>query len=168
MEKFFFTCNCFEPFNTYGPRQSNRAVIPQIITQIANKKDYELGDIRPTRDFNFVRDTCLAFIAVAKSNNTVGEVINSSSNYEISIGETAKLISELMNYKIEIKSDDKRLRPINSEVNRLIGDNKKIFRLTNWEPTYHGENGFKEGLKISIKWFSDKKNLELYQDGYVI
>ena len=168
-KSFSLPVTVLRPFNTYGPRQSNRAVIPQIITQIANKKKIiRLGDIRPTRDFNFVKDTCLAFIAVAKSNDTLGEVINASSNFEISIGETVKLISELMNQTIEIKSDNKRIRPVNSEVNRLIGDNKKILRLTNWEPSFHGMEGFKKGLKISIEWFSDKNNLAVYKDGYII
>ena len=168
-KSFSLPVTVLRPFNTYGPRQSNRAVIPQIITQIANKKKIiRLGDISPTRDFNFVRDTCLAFIAVAKSNNTLGEVINSSSNFEISIGETAKLISELMNQTIEIKSDDKRIRPVNSEVNRLIGDNEKILRLTDWAPIYQGIDGFKMGLEITIEWFTDLNNLKLYQTNYVI
>ena len=168
-KSFSLPVTILRPFNTYGPRQSNRAVIPQIITQIANKqKIIKLGDIRPTRDFNFVSDTCLAFIAVANSNKTIGEVVNSSSNFEISIGETARLISELMNFPIEIKSEVNRMRPINSEVNRLIGDNSKILKLTDWKPMYQGMDGFKKGLEISIKWFTDQNNLKLYQTDYLI
>ena len=168
-KSFSLPVTVLRPFNTYGPRQSNRAVIPQIITQIANKKKIiQLGDIRPTRDFNYVIDTCLAFIAVANSTKTIGEVINSSSNFEISIGQTVKLISELMNSPVEIKSDEKRIRPANSEVTRLIGDNKKIFRLTDWKPKYQGIDGLKMGLDISIKWFTDKNNLALYKTEYVI
>ena len=168
-KSFSLPVTILRPFNTYGPRQSNRAVIPQIITQIANKeKIIKLGDIRPTRDFNFVSDTCLAFIAVANSNKTIGEVVNSSSNFEISIGETARFISELMNSQIEIKSEVNRIRPINSEVNRLIGDNRKILELTHWKPQYQGIEGFKLGLEITIKWFTDHNNLDLYKKDYII
>ncbi len=168
-KSFSLPVTILRPFNTYGPRQSNRAVIPQIITQIANKeKIIKLGDIRPTRDFNFVSDTCLAFIAVANSSKTIGEVVNSSSNFEISIGETARFISELMNSPIEIKSEVNRIRPINSEVNRLMGDNRKILELTDWKPQYHGIEGFKLGLEITIKWFTDHNNLDLYKKDYII
>ena len=160
------------PFNTYGPRQSNRAVIPQIITQIANidgsNKKIKLGSITPTRDFNFVADTCAAFIAVAESSQTTGEVINCASNFEISIGETAKLISEIMNIELKIQTERERTRPINSEVNRLFGSNDKLFKLTKWSPSYQGLQGFKKGLEISIKWFTDPKNLSLYRTNYVI
>ena len=122
----------------------------------------------PTRDFNFVADTCKAFLAVARSKNTVGEIINSASNFEISIEKTALLISELMNHSIEIVSEEKRKRPLNSEVNRLFGSNKKIFSLTDWNLEYGGIEGFKKGLKITIDWFTNSKNLSLYKSDYVI
>ncbi len=157
------------PFNTYGPRQSGRAVIPQIITQILNKKNkIKLGSIHPTRDFNFVDDTCEAFISVASSNQTLGQVINSASNFEISIGKTVELIAELMNKRIEIEEEEKRKRPVNSEVNRLFGCNKKIKSISDWDPSYQGLEGFKKGLEITIKWFSEPKNYSLYRSDYVI
>ena len=110
----------------------------------------------------------MAFIAVAESPNTIGEVINSASNFEISIGGTAKLISEIMNKSIEIVSDNERFRPKDSEVNRLFGSNKKILSLTDWSPSYQGLDGFKKGLEISIEWFTDPNNLSLYRTDYVI
>ena len=166
---FSLPVTILRPFNTYGPRQSGRAVIPQIITQILqNNNNINLGSIKPTRDFNFVEDTCEAFIAVANSQGTIGEVINSSSNFEVSIGKTAELIAELMNTSIKIKQDSKRMRPHNSEVNRLFGCNKKIKSITDWQPSYQGLDGFKRGLEITIKWFSDSKNLSLYRSEYII
>ncbi len=166
---FSLPVTILRPFNTYGPRQSNRAVIPQIITQIANKKNkIRLGALSPTRDFNFVKDTCSAFIAVAKSKNTFGEVLNSASNFEISIGETVKLISELMNISIEVESEVERMRPINSEVNRLYGSNQKILSVTDWEPEFKGIYGFKKGLKTTIEWFTDPNNLALYKTEYTV
>ena len=168
-KSFELPVTILRPFNTYGPRQSNRAVIPQIITQIAKgKNQIKLGALTPTRDFNFVADTCKAFLAVARSNNTVGEIINSASNFEISIEKTALLISELMNHSIEIVSEEKRKRPLNSEVNRLFGSNKKIFSLTDWNLEYGGIEGFKKGLKITIDWFTNSNNLSLYKSDYVI
>ena len=151
------------PFNTYGPRQSDRAVIPTIISQIAlGKNKLSLGSTSPTRDFNFVEDTCKAFLEVAKSNLTIGKTINVASNFEISISETALLISEIMNKEVEINLDKKRLRPKNSEVERLYGDNTLIKKITNWEPNYGGIQGFKKGLKITIDWFSSPENLKFY------
>ena len=133
---FSLPVTILRPFNTYGPRQSGRAVIPQIITQIINKGGkIKLGALSPTRDFNYVEDTCEAFISVANSTMTIGEVLNSASNFEISIGNTAKLIAELMDSKIEIEHEEKRIRPMNSEVKRLYGCNKKIKKLTNWNPS---------------------------------
>ena len=130
---FSLPVTILRPFNTYGPRQSARAVIPQIITQIINKGGkIKLGALSPTRDFNYVEDTCEAFISVANSSMTIGEVLNSASNFEISIGNTAKLIAELLDSKIEIEHEQKRIRPINSEVKRLYGCNRKIKKLTNW------------------------------------
>lgn len=152
------------PFNTYGPRQSSRAVIPTIISQIASgKRRIKLGATAPTRDFNFVLDTCKAFLAVSKSDKTIGKVINAASNFEISIGDTAKLIAEVMNVEIELEIDHDRLRPEGSEVNRLYGDNNLIKSLTNWNPNYSGIDGFKKGLLKTSEWFSNPINLEKYK-----
>ena len=158
------------PFNTYGPRQSERAVIPTIISQIALGKDkLSLGSISPTRDFNFVEDTCRAFLEVSKSNMTIGKTINAASNFEISIAETALLISKIMNKEIEINLDKERLRPSNSEVERLYGDNTLIKKITNWKPNYAGKEGFYNGLRITIDWFTSSDNLKFYRSNkYII
>jgi NAD dependent epimerase/dehydratase len=152
------------PFNTYGPRQSARAVIPTIISQIASgQRKIRLGSITPTRDFNYVKDTVDGFITIAKSDKGIGEVVNFGSNFEISIGDTAMLVAESMNTTIEIISDDKRLRPENSEVERLWADNTKAKQLFGWEPKYGGREGFKRGLTETAEWFSDSKNLGFYK-----
>ncbi len=152
------------PFNTYGPRQSARAVIPTIITQIANgQRRIKLGAVHPTRDFNFVLDTVAGFILAMTSDAGVGEVINFGSNYEISIGDTARLIAEAMGAEIEIETDDMRLRPKNSEVERLWADNAKAKLLFGWEPAYGGREGFKRGLAETAQWFTDPKNLAAYK-----
>lgn len=152
------------PFNTYGPRQSARAVIPTIISQIASgQRKIRLGSITPTRDFNYVKDTVEGFIAIAKSDKGIGEVVNIGSNFEISVGDTAMLVAESMNTTIEIVSDDKRLRPENSEVERLWADNTKAKQLFGWEPKYGGREGFKHGLTETAEWFSDGKNLRHYK-----
>jgi NAD dependent epimerase/dehydratase len=148
------------PFNTYGPRQSARAVIPTIITQVANgAKEIKLGDVTPTRDFNYVEDTCRGFVTVAKSEKTIGEVINIGSNYEISVKDTLELIKELMNSDVEFITDEQRIRPKNSEVQRLWCDNTKINKLTGFKPKY----SIKEGLAKTIEWFSIKENLKKYK-----
>lgn len=153
------------PFNTYGPRQSARAVIPTIITQLASgRRAIKLGSLHPTRDFNYVADTVAGFVAMAKAKDAVGHVINVSSSFEISIGETARLIAETMNVDIQIETDDARIRPAGSEVERLCGDNRKAKRLLNWEPQYGGIEGFKEGLRETITWFTDPKNLRMYKE----
>jgi NAD dependent epimerase/dehydratase len=152
------------PFNTYGPRQSARAVIPTIITQIANgARRIKLGSVHPTRDFNYVKDTVSGFLAVAGSELSVGEVINIASNYEISVGETARLIAESMGKDIEIETEDQRLRPEKSEVERLWGDNAKAKRLLGWEPRYGTRAGFLEGLRETAEWFAEPSNLRLYK-----
>ncbi len=148
------------PFNTYGPRQSARAVIPTIITQIASgKKEIKLGDTTPTRDFNYVKDTCSGFVALANCDRAVGEEINIGSNFEISIGDTLNLIKKLMNSDVEFTVDKQRLRPKNSEVNRLWCDNTKIKSMTDFEPQYDIERGLKE----TIDWFCDENNLKKYK-----
>ena len=154
------------PFNTYGPRQSARAVIPTIITQVASGlRQIRLGAVSPTRDFNYVADTCAAFIAIADCDAALGKVVNSASNFEISIGDTAALIAEVMNVDIEILADDQRIRPEASEVNRLFGDNSLLRGLTGWYPAYGGFEGFRRGLFQTAEWFSDPSNLALYRPG---
>ncbi len=152
------------PFNTYGPRQSARAVIPTIITQIASGvRRIKLGALSPTRDFNYVNDTVRGFIAALESDAAVGEVINIGSNYEISIGDTARLIAEVMGAEIEIETDEERLRPEKSEVNRLWADNSKAKRLLGWEPQWGGRTGFKRGLTETAEWFTKPENLKRYK-----
>jgi len=152
------------PFNTYGPRQSARAVIPTIITQIANgKRKIKLGAVSPTRDFNFVQDTVSGFIAALNSDQGLGEVVNFGSNFEISIGETANLIAEAMNTEIEIITDEARLRPENSEVERLWADNTKAKDLFGWQPSYGGREGFKRGLAETAEWISIPAHLATYK-----
>jgi dTDP-glucose 4,6-dehydratase len=152
------------PVNTYGPRQSARAVIPTIITQIANgKREIKLGAITPTRDFSYVQDTVAGFIAALVGNSGLGEVINIGSNFEISIGETAQLISECMGVPIELIAEIERMRPVNSEVERLWADNAKAKELFGWHPTYSEREGFKRGLVETIDWFIQPDNLRSYK-----
>jgi dTDP-glucose 4,6-dehydratase len=154
------------PFNTYGPRQSARAVIPTIITQIANKAGtIKLGATNPTRDFSFIEDTVSGFISALKSEQGAGEKINLGSNFEVSIEDTAKLIAEIMGVSVEISTDEERLRPENSEVERLWADNSKALEILGWRPSYAGLNGFREGLAKSIDWFTQPENLKLYKSG---
>jgi len=148
------------PFNTYGPRQSARAVIPTIITQIAaGKKEISVGDLTPTRDFNYVTDTCRGLIALAESEKAVGKSVNIGSNFEISIADTLELIKKLMNSDVAFITDTKRIRPKNSEVQRLWCDNTLIKELTGFSPLVSLE----EGLKKTIEWFKDPKNLHRYK-----
>ena len=152
------------PFNTYGPRQSARAVIPTIITQIANgKRQIKLGAVSPTRDFNYVQDTVSGFIAALNSEKGLGQVVNLGSNFEISVGDTVQLIAEAMNVEVEIITDERRLRPENSEVERLWADNTKATKLFGWQPSYGGREGFKRGLAETAVWFSQPKNLAQYK-----
>ena len=148
------------PFNTYGPRQSARAVIPTIITQIANGiKEIKLGDLSPTRDFNYVEDTCRGFLAIAENNQTIGETINIGSNSEISIGGTFDLIKELMKSDVKLVTDKERIRPEKSEVFRLCCDNSKIQNLTGFKP----QVDIREGLQRTIDWFTNPNNLIHYK-----
>ncbi|GAB7027926.1 NAD-dependent 4,6-dehydratase LegB [Geotalea toluenoxydans] len=161
---FGIPVSVIRPFNTYGPRQSARAVIPTIITQIANgARRIKLGSLHPTRDFNYVADTVAGFIAVAESEQSIGEVINIGSNYEISIGETVELIAEIMGVKVEIETDDIRLRPDKSEVERLWADNGKALSIASWKPLYGGKDGLRRGLAETIRWFSEPANLACYK-----
>jgi NAD dependent epimerase/dehydratase len=152
------------PFNTYGPRQSARAVIPTIITQIADgKRQIRLGAVSPTRDFNYVKDTVVGFLAALNSEHGLGEVVNFGSNYEISIGDTVNLIAEVMGEGIEIVTDEARLRPEKSEVARLWADNSKAAELFDWRPAYAGREGFKRGLLETVHWFRQDENLRGYK-----
>ena len=152
------------PFNTYGPRQSARAVIPTIITQIANgKRQIKLGAVLPTRDFNYVADTVAGFVAALGSERGVGEVINIGSNFEISIGDTARTIAEVMGAEIEIVTDDQRLRPEKSEVERLWASNDKARELLDWQPQYGGLEGFRRGLIETVAWFNNPAHLASYK-----
>jgi NAD dependent epimerase/dehydratase len=148
------------PFNTYGPRQSARAVIPTIISQIANgNKQIKLGDVSPTRDFTYVADTCRGFLELARCEKAIGETVNIGSNFEISIGETLNIIKELMGSDVEFLTDEQRLRPGKSEVLRLWCDNNKIRDLTGFEPAYD----IRTGLKETIDWFTRAENLAKYK-----
>ena len=148
------------PFNTYGPRQSARAVIPAIITQIANgAKEIRIGDLTPTRDFSYVEDTCRGFISLAEEDKTIGKTINIGSNFEISISDTLNLIKELMGSDIKFKTDNKRIRPEKSEVFRLWCDNTLIKSLTNYKP----EIGIREGLQKTINWITKPQNMKVYK-----
>ena len=148
------------PFNTYGPRQSARAVIPTIITQIANgKKSIKLGDVSPTRDFNYVEDTCRGFIALAECEDAIGQTVNIGSNYEISIGDTLNLIKDIMKSDVEFIIDEQRIRPGKSEVFRLCCDNTLIENLTGFKPKVD----IREGLEKTIEWFTELDNLDNYK-----
>jgi NAD dependent epimerase/dehydratase len=152
------------PFNTYGPRQSARAVIPTIISQLVQgNRQIKLGAVSPTRDFNFVSDTVQGFISAMRSATGLGECVNFGSNFEISIGAMARMIAEIMQLEIEIVTDEARLRPENSEVERLWADNSKALRLFGWKPSYGGIEGFKRGLTETIEWFSNPSNLAGYK-----
>lgn len=148
------------PFNTYGPRQSARAIIPTIITQIANgARQIQVGDLSPTRDFNFVKDTCRGFLALARAKGIEGEEINIATGTEVSMQDTLSLIARLMGADVEWVQDPQRIRPAKSEVFRLCGDNTKITTLTDWRPTF----SLAEGLQQTIEWFSIKSNLAKYK-----
>ena len=158
------------PFNTYGPRQSARAVIPTVISQLAaGAREIKLGAVHPTRDFTFVSDTARAFEALAESDAAVGQTVNAGSGFEISIGDTARRIIDLMGVDAAIITDDQRLRPEASEVERLWADSSLMTSLTGWTPQYGGGAGFDRGLRETIDWFSDPANLGRYKtDRYVL
>jgi len=152
------------PFNTYGPRQSARAVIPTIITQIASgMREIKLGSQHPTRDFSYVADTVAGFMAALASERGMGEVINLGSNYEISIGNTCRTIAELMDREVEIRTDEERIRPEKSEVERLWASNDKARELLGWRPAYGAIDGFRRGLTETIEWFNRPANLRAYK-----
>jgi NAD dependent epimerase/dehydratase len=152
------------PFNTYGPRQSARAVIPTIIAQIAaGQRRIKLGKLSPTRDFSFASDTAAGFIALSQCDAAVGHVVNLGSGFEITIGDTARLIAETMGVKIEIETDECRLRPDASEVERLFSSTEKVRALTSWRPEFGGLDGFRCGIAKTVEWFRDPCNLARYK-----
>ena len=152
------------PFNTFGPRQSARAIIPTIISQLLNgRKDIELGSLLPKRDFNYVNDIVRGFEIALFKKGINGEVINLGTNYEISIKDLVKLIAEILGVSVKIKGNEERIRPEKSEVDRLLCNNIKASKLLDWKPNFHGIEGLKQALSETINWFSDKKNLNLYK-----
>ena len=169
-KSFDLPVTIIRPFNTFGPRQSTRAIIPSIITQISsNKKLIKLGNLNPTRDFTYVEDTANAFIAAIKRKNISGKTINIGNSFEISIRNILKILKNDFGYKFEVVIDKKRVRTKNSEVDRLFASNLKAKKLLKWKPEFGGVNGFKEGLEKTINWFSNPKNLKFYNsDTYSI
>jgi len=152
------------PFNTYGPRQSARAIIPTVITQIAQGRDVlKLGALHPTRDFSYVLDTVAGFVAAAEADKAVGQVVNIGSNFEVSIEDLTATIAEVMGADVRIELDEQRLRPEASEVDRLWASNEKARGLLGWEPTYGGLDGLRRGLAATAEWFSDASNLGRYK-----
>ncbi len=152
------------PFNTYGPRQSARAVIPTVISQIAaGERRIRLGALHPTRDFTFVADTANGFLQAAGCDAAVGRVVNIGSGFEVSIGETAALIGEAMGVEVEVVSDDQRLRPAESEVERLFAGTALAQELFGWNPQFGGREGFLRGIAATAEWFRDPRNLSMYK-----
>jgi dTDP-glucose 4,6-dehydratase len=151
------------PFNTYGPRQSARAVIPTIISQLATGREVKLGSLSPTRDFSFVQDTADGFLAAAMSDAIVGQTVNLGSGFEISIQETAETIAKLMHVELKLANDEQRVRPESSEVERLHASIQKAKEVLGWQPQLKGLEGFKAGLKQTIDWFSNPTNLARYK-----
>jgi NAD dependent epimerase/dehydratase len=152
------------PFNTYGPRQSARAILPTIITQIlSGKRVIRLGALSPTRDFTFVKDTAQAFHCLAESDQGIGDIINSGSNFEVTIGDAAHLVADVMGVEIAIEQDSERIRPAKSEVERLWADNSKAVRLIGWAPKYSGLEGFRRGLAETVEWLREPANLARYK-----
>lgn len=154
------------PFNTYGPRQSARAIVPTIVSQIAaGQSELKLGDRRPTRDFNFVTDTVRGFVAIGESRDTVGQVVNLGTGCEVSIGALVELIVEVMGANVTIVQDEQRLRPADSEVFRLCACAQRAKELTGWEPEYAGMEGLRRGIDETVTWFCDSDNLSKYKTG---
>jgi len=155
------------PFNVYGPRQSTRAVLPTVITQIAaGAGEVRLGSLTPTRDFTFVTDTAAAFVAALDADGADGEVVNVGSDFEVSIGETVELIAEVMGAEVVVVSDERRIRPADSEVDRLWASNEKARDLLGWTPRYGGLDGFRRGLEETVDWFTRPANLARYRPGH--
>jgi NAD dependent epimerase/dehydratase len=152
------------PFNTYGPRQSARAVLPTIISQmLTGVRKIRLGALTPTRDFNYVKDVVRGFIAMAESERAIGEVVNVGSNFEIAVGDAARIIADAVGEPLEIETDEARLRPPGSEVDRLWAANAKAKELIGWEPSYGGLDGFRRGIAETVEWFRRPENLRRYK-----
>jgi len=152
------------PFNTFGPRQSARAIIPTIITQLLQKKKViKLGNLSPTRDFTYVEDTVDAFYKAMTIKNASGEIINIGNKFEISIKDIINILKKDFHYKFGVEVDKKRIRTKNSEVYRLLASNNKAMKILKWSPKYSGQKGFKKGLAKTIKWFAESKNLKYYK-----
>lgn len=152
------------PFNTYGPRQSARAVIPTIVTQlVSGGRTLQLGSVHPTRDLSFVEDTVRGFVAALDCDAAVGQVVNLGSSFEISIGDLAGLIGEILDIEVEVEVDEARVRPETSEVDRLCADTSRALSLLAWKPDFSGLEGLRRGLEITVEWFSDPANLRLYR-----
>ena len=161
---FGLPVSTIRPFNTYGPRQSSRAIIPTIITQLlSDNYTIKLGSLDPTRDFCFVEDTVSGFLSVASNKKSIGEVINIGSGYEISIKDLVSMIGDIMDVKITIKSDKNRIRPKDGEVDRLRANINKAKKILKWEPGYKGKAGLKNGLEKTIEWFKDDENSKQYK-----
>ena len=161
---FGLPVSTIRPFNTYGPRQSSRAIIPAIITQLlSDNHTIKLGSLKPTRDFCFVEDTVSGFLSVASNKKSIGEVINIGSGYEISIKDLVSMIGDIMDIKITIKSDKNRIRPKDGEVDRLRANINKAKKILKWEPSYKGKAGLKNGLEKTIEWFKDDENSKQYK-----
>ena len=152
------------PFNTFGPRQSARAVIPTIISQLlAGRRSVKLGAIHTTRDFVYVKDTVNGFITVAESDQTVGETVNIGTGHEITIEDTVRIIGNAMSIDVDIETDRQRIRPESSEVQRLVADNSKAKRLTRWKPEYTGTDGFRKGIRETVTWMKKPENINVYK-----
>ena len=152
------------PFNTYGPRQSARAIIPTIISQIAaGRTELHLGDLTPTRDFNYVQDTVNGFMAVASSDNTIGEVVNIGTGFEVSIADLVQTIIDVMGRDVKVIRDEARIRPEKSEVFRLCAGAEKAFELAGWKAEYTGMDGLRRGIEATAEWFTDTDNLSMYK-----
>ena len=167
VESYFRSFNLpvttLRPFNVYGPRQSARAIIPTIISQIMKKNEVKVGSIDPTRDLNYVSDTAMAFFLCLNSKKTFGETINIGTGFDISIGDLIILISKIMKKKIKITHEDIRIRPKNSEVFKLVSSTEKAKKILHWKSKYRNIDGLKKGLKKTIDWFSNTKNIAKYK-----
>lgn len=163
-KSFNLPVTIIRPFNTFGPRQSLRAAIPTMITQvIINKKEINLGNLISKRDFSYVDDTVMGFVSCLSNKKCIGEVINLGSGYDFSMQEVLLIIEDILNKKLKVNVDQNRIRPEKSEVNHLLSNNTKAKKLLNWEPQFKGKKGFQEGIRKTIEWFGKKENLSLYK-----
>jgi dTDP-glucose 4,6-dehydratase len=163
---FGLPVSIIRPFNTYGPRQSARAVIPTVITQLGQgMRDIKLGSLEPTRDFTYVEDTAIAFAKALEADNIIGKTINLGTNFEISIANVVQLIAKIMQTEVNVLQDEQRVRPAMSEVDRLWSDNTLAKKLLGWTPQYAEISGLQKGLEKTIQWFSNEHNQKMYKSG---